>query len=281
MFKRPLSPHSASPHILVDPALPTESEYTSSFGFEWTKIDGFVGKETMSHGHLYGRFLLPADFLRGKVVADVGCGNGRIGRLIVRDCQKYIGLDMSDSLTAFPTYIEGFENVALVRASATDLPLEDESVDVAICWGVMHHTDRPEKTFDELVRIVKPGGHVLIYVYPPAFDGRRNFNQLIRELPHDITFKLVESTSDEVDSWCEVDDFYGNIVAQQLHMSRKQSREWQIFQWFDGISPRYHWSVAERLSKHSVAYHPVVGDVARGIFRFQKNVRPFDFKVYV
>lgn len=272
MFKRPLSPHATSPHILVDPALPTESEYTSSFGFEWTKIDGFVGKETMSHGHLYGRFLLPADFLRGKVVADIGCGNGRIGRLIVRDCQRYIGLDMSDSLTAFPSYIEGFENVTLVRASATDLPLEDESVDVALCWGVVHHTDRPEKTFAELVRIVKPGGHVLIYVYPPAFDSRRNFNQLIRQLPHDITFNLVESTSDEIDAWCEVDDFYGDIIARQLHMSRKQSREWQIFQWFDGISPKYHWSVTEMLS-NSVAVNSQLEDPRRGIFHFMKPPR--------
>jgi ubiquinone/menaquinone biosynthesis C-methylase UbiE len=269
VFKRPLSPHPDLPHVLVDPALATESEYTSSFGFEWTKIDGFIGKEMMSHGHLYGRFLLPADFLQGKVVADIGCGNGRIGRLIARDCQKYVGLDMSDSLTAFPTYIEGFENVILVRASATDLPVEDESVDVAFCWGVMHHTDRPEKTFDELVRIVKPGGHILIYVYPPAFDCRRNFNQLVRELPHDITFNLVERTSDELDSWCEVDDFYGNIVARQLHMSRKQSREWQIFQWFDGISPRYHWSVTQMLL-NSFTIEPLIADQTRGIFIFIK-----------
>jgi ubiquinone/menaquinone biosynthesis C-methylase UbiE len=269
VFKRPLSPHSTSPHILVDPALPPDSEYTSSFGFEWTKIDGFVGKETMSHGHLYGRFLLSADFLQGKVVADIGCGNGRIGRLIVGDCQKYIGLDMSESLTAFPKYIEGFENVTLVRASATDLPLEDESVDVAICWGVMHHTDSPEVTFDELVRIVKPGGHVLIFVYPPSFDGRRNFNQLIRKMPHDTTFSLVENISDEVDAWCEVDDFYGSIVAKQLHMSRKQSREWQIFQWFDGISPRFHWSLTKMLELQN-SLQPEMADPSSGVFKFKK-----------
>ena len=269
MFKRPLSPHPAAPHILVDAALLTEPEYTSSFGFEWTKIDGFVGKETMSHGHLFGRFLLPADFFCGKVVADIGCGNGRIGRLITRDCQKYIGLDVSDSLTVFPTYIEGYENVTLIRASATNLPFEDESVDVALCWGVMHHTDRPEKTLEELVRIVKPGGDILIYVYPPALDGRRNFNQLICELPHDITFNLVESTSDEVDAWCEVDDFYGNIVAQQLHMSRKHSREWQIFQWFDGISPRYHWSLTSFLRERRSS-NLLINEVSPGVFRFLK-----------
>lgn len=272
MFKRPLSPLSASPYILVDPALTTKFEYTSSFGFEWTTIDGFVGKETMSHGHLYGRFLLPADFLKGKVVADIGCGNGRIGRLIVRDCKKYIGLDMSDSLAAFPTYIEGIENVTLIRASATDLPLEDESVDIAICWGVMHHTDNPEKAFDELLRITKPGGHILIFVYSPAFDSRRNLNQLIRKLPNDFTISLVENASDEIDAWCDVDDFYGNLIAQHLCMSRKQSREWQIFQWYDGIPPQFHWSLTGFLQNNCRNnLLTELADPARGIFRLVRT----------
>ena len=48
--------------IFIDSAI-KNVEYVNSFGFEWTKIDGFVGKETMSHGHLFGRFLLPSDYL--------------------------------------------------------------------------------------------------------------------------------------------------------------------------------------------------------------------------
>ena len=28
-------------------------EYVNSFGFEWTQIDGFIGKESMSHGHIF------------------------------------------------------------------------------------------------------------------------------------------------------------------------------------------------------------------------------------
>jgi ubiquinone/menaquinone biosynthesis C-methylase UbiE len=250
--------------------LQQDGQYTESFGFEWTEIDGFVGKEVMSHGHLFGRFLLPGDFFNGKTVADIGCGNGRIGRLIVPSCAKYVGLDMSNALSAFPTFIGNFDAVTLVRASATDLPLEDESVDVALCWGVLHHTDDPDRAFSELVRITKPGGYILIYVYPPGFDGRRNFNQLVREIPPDATFDLVEATSDAVDGWCEVDDFYGSIVAQHLHMSRKQSREWQIFQWYDGISPRYHWSLTSSMKQKERVAHELT-DSSRGIFRFRKK----------
>ena len=269
MFRRSLVSSPDSKHILLDPALQQGGQYTDSFGFEWTEIDGFVGKEVMSHGHLFGRFLLPGDFFNGKSVADIGCGNGRIGRLIVPSCANYVGLDMSNALSAFPTFIDNFDAVTLVRASATDLPLEDESVDVALCWGVLHHTDDPERAFSELVRITKPGGHILIYVYPPGFDGRRNFNQLVREIPPDVTFNLVEATSDAVDGWCEVDDFYGSIVAQHLHMSRKQSREWQIFQWYDGISPRYHWSLFNLISRSTARALPSISPM-QGVFKLTK-----------
>lgn len=268
IFKRTLT-QSENPHILIDPALVINDEYTASFGFEWTKIDGFVGKEVLSHGHLFGRFLLPSNYMNGKIIADVGCGNGRIGRLIAPTAGKYIGLDMSVAIEAFPTYIENFNNVTLIRASATDLPLENNSVDISICWGVLHHTDMPEKALSELVRITKPGGNILIFVYSPQYESRRNFNQLVREIPPMETFDLVEKTSDEIDAWCEVDEFFGGIVANHLHLGRKQSREWQIFQWYDGISPRYHWSLTPMLSAIT-SLKAEVSDPARGIFKFIK-----------
>ena len=270
MFRRALIPLTDSRRILLDPALPQQQQYTDSFGFEWTKIDGFVGKEVMSHGHLFGRFLLPVEFFKGKSVADVGCGNGRIGRLIIPDCSEYVGVDMSNSLSAFPTFIENFEAVSLVKASATDLPLEDNSVDIALCWGVLHHTDDPSAAFSELTRITKPGGYILIYVYPPKFDGRRNFNQLVRQMAPDISFRLVEQISDELDDWCEVDEFYGSIIAQHLHMGRKQSRSWQIFQWFDGISPKFHWSLAEGISEMSRAELDITVCMP-GVFKIRKR----------
>ena len=60
----------------------------------------------------------------------------------------------------------------------------------------------------------------------------------------------MESVSDYLDSWREVDQFYANNLSRSLFMSVKQSRDWQIFQWYDGITPQYHWDLEERLSLH-------------------------------
>ncbi len=239
---------TASPRdqsILIDSELEDKS-YVESFGFEWTEIDGFVGKESMLHGHIFGRFLLPKNFFTGKSVVDVGCGNGRIGRLVAPLAEDYIGLDLSDSVYAFPNYLEA-KNITLVQASGTNLPLKDNIGDVAICWGVLHHMDKPMQGLDELIRVTKPGGMILIFIYSKGYQARRNFNQFSKNLDQNSSHELLESTSDFLDTWREVDEFYADNLSKSLFMGVKKSREWQIFQWYDGVTPQFHWDLEDEL----------------------------------
>ena len=192
---------------------------------------------------------LPKNFFDGKTVVDVGCGNGRIGRLIAPMCKEYIGCDLSESVYAFPSYLNT-NNITLVRASGTNLPLEDESIDVSICWGVLHHMDEPFKGLDELMRVTKPGGEILIFIYSKGYDARKNLNEFSKNIEEQEKFNIIEATSDMLDGWREVDRFYADMLSQNLFMSVKHSREWQIFQWYDGITPEFHWSLEEDLDRH-------------------------------
>ena len=91
IFKRPLIECNRDDRIFIDSAI-KNMDYVNSFGFEWTKIDGFVGKETMSHGHLFGRFLLPSDYFKGKNVFDIGFLNclQQFGRSHVHAHEQWI-----------------------------------------------------------------------------------------------------------------------------------------------------------------------------------------------
>lgn len=67
---------------------------------------------------------------------------------------KLIHLDLVD------TNIKHFDNY--IVASVTDIPLEDESVDMVICVGsVINYTDA-EKTLKEFRRILKPNGVLIL-----------------------------------------------------------------------------------------------------------------------
>ena len=247
IFRRKLEPCKKDGRIMIDSEL-HNFEYVNSFGFEWTKIDGFVGKESMSHGHIFGRFLLPKFYFKDKTIIDVGCGNGRIGRIIAPLCESYYGCDLSESVYAFPSYLET-NNVSLIRTSGTNLPFSDEVSDVTVCWGVLHHMDDPFSGLKELMRVTKRGGEILIFIYAKGYDGRKNLNELAKHVEENKKHRLIESTSDFLDGWREVDPFFANQLSANLYMSVKNSREWQIFQWFDGITPQYHWSLEERFEK--------------------------------
>ena len=111
-------------------------------------------------------------FFAGKTVIDVGCGNGRIGRLVAPFAKEYLGLDLSDSVYAFPNYLQT-QNITLAQASGTNLPVKNEVGDVTICWGVLHHMDKPLEGLRELIRVTKPGGIVLIFIYSKAYRARQ------------------------------------------------------------------------------------------------------------
>ena len=65
IFRRKLERCKRDKRIMIDSEL-ENFEYVNSFGFEWTQIDGFIGKESMSHGHIFGRFLLPKFYFKIK-----------------------------------------------------------------------------------------------------------------------------------------------------------------------------------------------------------------------
>lgn len=90
---------------------------------------------------------------------DVGCGAGTYSHYLVgRDC-NVTAMDYS-----FPTLKKGRERVTGVKrwivGDVTKLPLQADSYDGVICFGVIQALSESERAIEELVRVVKPGGQV-------------------------------------------------------------------------------------------------------------------------
>ncbi len=96
------------------------------------------------------------------VVLDIGCGRGayindqvrfRKGLRIVKGkCQKVIGIDVHQAAKDNP-FIDEFRLI-----EQPTWPIEDESIDLAVCDAVLEHIENPEDFFHELRRVLKPGG---------------------------------------------------------------------------------------------------------------------------
>ena len=94
-------------------------------------------------------------------VLDVGCGIGRLSRIIKKDCHaEVVGLDFS-SWACDQLSKEGFETIV---SSLPEIPVEDNTFDVALATEVLEHLDKPELTIGQMVRVVKPGGIIMCSV---------------------------------------------------------------------------------------------------------------------
>ena len=241
MLKRALLRRAEGPHgaYHVDSRI-AEPVSVEDFGLQWREFDPYPELQALSHSHLFGRFLLPQGYFRDQVVVDLGCGNGRLGQFVIPEARAYIGVELSDAITAFEVPAEYAGKVELVRASIEDVPLHDQTADVVICWGALHHVADFRAGLAEIRRIVKPGGSLLIYVYPDVFAERENLNRLLKHVSAAQFRDFCGWFLDKVHLWATTDETLATEVCRAMCTSRKPHAAWELIQMFDGLGPEHH-----------------------------------------
>ena len=104
----------------------------------------------------------------GSVVLDLGCGAGTdllIAAQMTGPTGRVIGIDMTSSMLSRARASAkemGLENLELHESLIEALPLEDASVDVVISNGVIDLVPNKDAVFDEIDRVLRPGGRLQI-----------------------------------------------------------------------------------------------------------------------
>lgn len=99
----------------------------------------------------------------GARVLDVGCGTGDNLRCIWREDARFFGLEYSAATTQAARRLLG-DRADVQVGSATEIPFEDASVDLALCIEVLEHIDDHEKALAEIWRVLRPGAHLILAV---------------------------------------------------------------------------------------------------------------------
>jgi 2-polyprenyl-3-methyl-5-hydroxy-6-metoxy-1,4-benzoquinol methylase len=143
--------------------------YASLFGDQWkaykkTQLDSYTGLP-ISGGRL-NRCLGPlADNLTGKLVLEAGCGAGRFTELLLQKGAVLVSSDLSSAVEVNAENFPVNDKHLVIQADINDMPYADESFDVVICMGVIQHTPNSEKTIEDLYKLVKKGGVLIIDHY--------------------------------------------------------------------------------------------------------------------
>lgn len=145
------------------PDEPLTRRTAERYGCLWANSRGPV---PASYHYEKVRALLPSDPLHG-LVLDAGCGDGiDTARMAAADSCRVVGVDLTEEgvrRTAQRT--AGRRNVMVIRGDLERLPLQDGRFDFVYSYGVLHHLPHPAEGFRELVRVLRPGGWLAVYVY--------------------------------------------------------------------------------------------------------------------
>ncbi len=102
-----------------------------------------------------------------ETILDLGCANAEILRGFYNQYNhrgNLIGVDINKLLFsgARESFCEPGQRLDLIVGEAQHLPLETNSVDVALGLFMLYHVPSPEQALREMQRVVRPGGQVLI-----------------------------------------------------------------------------------------------------------------------
>lgn len=167
-----------------------------------------------------------AQFTRhhGKKVLEVGVGAGTDHLQWARAGAQCFGVDLTSAAietTRARFALYGFAS-NLQRLDAETLPFEDSTFDLVYSWGVIHHSEKPERIIEEIHRVLKPGGMFVGMLY-----GRRSplvfkfwvKHALLKGKPwlsfSDVVWDKVESVGTKAYTQSELRSLFGKFASTE------------------------------------------------------------------
>lgn len=108
-------------------------------------------------------------------LVDIGCGQGRILKLLATRARRAVGVDIDSDARRFARaelLLAGLPNCSLRQGDMYSLPFAEHDFDTAILDDVLSDAGRQTDAIAEAVRILRPGGRLLILLSLATQDMR-------------------------------------------------------------------------------------------------------------
>ena len=110
---------------------------------------------------LYNKVALKIEKFKNEFILDLGCGTGFFLEILKDYKSKLYGADISPMMIKYAQQRVG-NSVELKVANCENLPWEDSAFDIIVCILSFHHYPNPDKSLDEMKRVLKKNGHITI-----------------------------------------------------------------------------------------------------------------------
>lgn len=130
------------------------------------------------------------DYFKGKTVLECGCGKGQHTAMMAKYASQVTAVDLNTSDLAKENNKQ-LSNVTFIEDDIATMKL-NSTFDVVLSVGVVHHTDNPDKTIENMKRYLKPGGHLIVWVY--SKEGNAMVEYIVEPLRKWFLTKLSRDT---------------------------------------------------------------------------------------
>jgi ubiquinone/menaquinone biosynthesis C-methylase UbiE/uncharacterized protein YbaR (Trm112 family) len=220
--------------------------YAANFGFEWnlhnkTQLDTAASRESEEEFETKTGFT--PEELKGKLVLDVGCGMGRFSDVVSRWGATAVGIDLTSAVDAASGNLAGRENVHLAQADVFKMPFREKTFDFIFSLGVLHHTPDTRAAFNQLPRLLKPGGKMAVWVYSTLMKDWCRPSDVYRNVTTRLPKKVLYALCQVAVPLYHVNmaPGIGRVTRRILPISTHPNRQWRVLNTFDWYSPKYQW----------------------------------------
>ncbi|SKC87087.1 class I SAM-dependent methyltransferase [Ohtaekwangia koreensis] len=180
--------------------------------------------------------------IRGKHILEVGSGRGGGAKHVTSffSPSLYIGMDLAQSAVDLASKLHNSSNLKFIQGSAESIPLADNSVDVVLNVESSHAYGSVEKFLDEVRRVLKPGGYLLLV----DFRSKENMAVFKEQLlASGLDCLGEEDISDNVVRSIEAED-----ENKKKHIESLVPPRWQkLFNEFAGVvGSKFHCTLKDR-----------------------------------
>lgn len=169
------------------------------------------------------------DSFRNKRILEVGCGPGWLTTHYALAGAQVYAVDLTLRAVELTQHHLKYRNVSanVQEANAEDLPFKDETFDLVVASGVLHHTPDTIRAIQECFRVIKPGAKAKITLY---HKGIFHTNKLLFNLMK-ISMRWLGTRHPGADlarTAKDADDFIRHYDgALNPHGIAKTTKEWQ------------------------------------------------------
>ena len=145
----------------------TGREGARALGYDLSMLSDLPPEVMKSYCGVGNPFVLGA-IEKGESVLDIGCGAGFdliVAGRMVGPSGRVCGIDLTPEMTyraRESLALAGAANFEIKLAGSESIPYDSSTFDVVISNGVLNLSPQKERSFQEIYRVIKPGGRLQI-----------------------------------------------------------------------------------------------------------------------